>query len=280
MNEIYPALIYTPDNQLQISNGAQHDGALKRDFAQRAYRLAGIPGYTFTENEAGVTLNVDVADVVSVGADVEFYEPTAVKLIQNIAGLFTEDDTAGDPVLDLDFLWDTAVNGVAYTHFQRWLNAGALNEESALRAMMAMAMPLGRGAVNMVSRGFGFTQPPNSYKEGSSGPYSFGITMPSSNFRLIVTDPENAANKKRGNVTWNWVNLSTLGDCACWGVVAEERDYVYLTRGSSELYNMATHNLDTPGQTLGLVLGIASLAYEASRYQGTEDIFADVEWDE
>jgi hypothetical protein len=279
MSEIYPALVYTPENQLQISNKAEYDGTLRANFAQQAYRLAGTPGYTFIETEAGITLNVDVADVLSVGDEIDLDEPTATRLIRNIADLFEPDDTAADQVFDLDFLWDTALDGATYTHFQRWLNAGELNQESALRAMRAMAMPLGRRAIKMVNSGFRHAQPPNSYREGNNGPYSFGITTPADNFRLVVADPEAAGDTRHGNVTWNWLNMSTLGDCACWGVTGEKREYLYLTEGSSRLYSMTTHNLDTPGQTLGLLLGIASLAYEASRYQGREDIFANVEWD-
>lgn len=87
------------------------------------------------------------------------------------------------------------------------------------------------------------------------------------------------ASGRRGKVAWNWIDLSTIGNCACWGVDGEKRGRIYIRDESTRLYEMGPHNVDSSVQSLSLVLGAAALAYRAAMYKGTEGILDNAEWE-
>ena len=106
----------------------------------------------------------------------------------------------------------------------------------------------------------------------------FRIVSRSEEFRFSsIEDTGEEGIVRNGKVRWNWIDISTIGSCACWGPAGEERSRMLLHSPITRLYNMDPHNVDFAMQSLSLVLGMAVLADEASRYEGEEDIFADAE---
>ena len=79
-------------------------------------------------------------------------------------------------------------------------------------------------------------------------------------------------------VAWNWMDLSTIGDCACWGVAGDDRGWVDISPETNRLYEMGPHNVDYALQSLSLVLGAATLAFATAQYEGKEDILANAKW--
>ena len=109
------------------------------------------------------------------------------------------------------------------------------------------------------------------------------------NFRLVVRREEfhvdkreetpHATSTREGKVNWRWLDMTTFGDCACWGVVWEERAHMIVVPTTLRLYEMTPHNIDSARQSLSLMLGLGALVHYAAKYEGREDIFADAEWD-
>ncbi len=85
---------------------------------------------------------------------------------------------------------------------------------------------------------------------------------------------------KHGTGQWSWLDLTTIGNCACWGVSGDDRQRILLpgVNENQRLYDMQPHNVDFARQSLSLVLGVGTLAYAAAHYEGDEDIYANIEW--
>lgn len=195
--------------------------------------------------------------------------------VRQITGLFNERDGT-DRVLGFE-LWDKHGARVAvYDQFQRFINSNVSRSEETFRSVLeAMAMPFGQEIAKKYLDEFEYR---GDY-EASAG---LAFYIKAFNDRFEYTEFQQTQDEqieRTGRVKWNWVNIATLGNCACMGVDAGGRGDLYRDENNpSRLYNIEPHNVDFSRQSLSLVLGHARLADEATKYPGREDNFSDTEW--
>jgi hypothetical protein len=198
-------------------------------------------------------------------------------LISALLPYYPEDDI--DRVFALPWIGDRGVSGVVYQQFQRWIDCEeGIDEETARACIQAMAYPFGEEFTEQAKKEFRLWGDEGYHAEGSMFEYVVSQgTM--SHFTITQSiETEDTVTYKRGEVEWKWVDFRTLGSCACWGVNGEERDRLYMDRRTLRLYEMLPHNIDFAHQAFSLMLGAGALAHKAATYEGTEDVFANVNW--
>jgi hypothetical protein len=184
-----------------------------------------------------------------------------------------------DRVFGLEFISGRGSTGNIYEHFQRWIDKMTITEDIGRQCVRAMAIPFGSEHKTRAMKKF-------SYRSGSdftqiSADYHFNLNVHRDKFGIIKSEQtDDSVIETHGKVDWGWVNLSTLGECACWGVPGDERERVRLRPGTKILYNMEPHNVDYARQALSQILGMGTLAFHAAMYKGDEDILANAEWEE
>ena len=138
-----------------------------------------------------------------------------------------------------------------------------------------MAIPFGEEYLGKVRKDF-------TYHCDWASASLFELGLPAGSMRDFILSESKVTDKafvsRTGEVEWNWVDLRTLGSCACWGVDGNERTRLRIDNSSLRLYEMQPHNVDYSHQSLSLALGSGALAYKAVEYEGREDVFADVKW--
>lgn len=276
MPEISPRITYSPQGVLTIRKTLDGDFT-PAEFARQADILSQKPGYSVTDEGFDTVVSVDVDRVVPPTKGIDFLNTTSAHLINNVGHMahFAPDDDR-DGVFSADYWISNGASGVVHPHLQRWLNAGRLDEGSARRCIDAMAQPLGTEVRQAVQDDFFFHGDERGVVANAHG---LGVITRTEGFTVTVDDTAGEPGAYRqGEVRWNTVELSTVGSCACWGVTGEQRQRVVLEPGSNRLYDMWPHNVDYAPQSLSLVLGAASLAYDAAQYPGREDVLADVQW--
>jgi hypothetical protein len=237
-------------------------------------RIAERPG-GYLDNKG--TLHVEVKQAV--GSDFGHTKSGAIRGFLDTVGrlLPSHPEDAIDRVVHPLWLSATGIEAAVYPHFQRWLNTQShLNERVAKETLLAMAVPFGKEREQDVKREF------RLYQQRASTDL-FEITMYDSHFGVNTTEEtENSYIEKVGSIVWKRLNLATLGNCACLGASAEERGRVNVAdnRPRPWLYEMVPHNIDTPRQSLSLLLGLGALAYHTSLYSGQGDILEHADWAE
>ncbi len=179
-----------------------------------------------------------------------------------------------DRVINIDGLHKTGIQAGVYPQYQKWMNAHGLNEENARATLEAMAIPFGEDYEKEVKKGFSFGYYQNGEAANSSG---LIVCVRHEDFGVVIEDSEKQEIKS-GRVNWGWTELTTLGACACLGVNGNDREFVPIWDNTKKLYEMTPHNVDTVRQSFSLLLGLGSLAYAATRYEGDEDILDSVAW--
>lgn len=282
MLELSPRITYSPDNILELRKAVETDNdELQVAYSRHKEVLDGKPGIEVIEDGPETTVQVQIHKVVRTGKELNFSNPAADKLIDSLWH-FTHFDyqDARDGVFSLDFWSATGATGVIYPQFQRWLNSAELSEEVARRCITAMAYPFGAEARKKAAKDFSYKTDGQNAMAGDRG-FTFGVTSKRDKFGIAAYDEiGDEPIYKQGEVAWNWLDLSTIGSCACWGASWDERERVHITPETNRLYDMTPHNVDFAVQSLSLVLGAATLAYQAAKYTGTEDILANAEWRE
>lgn len=281
MLEISPRLTYSPDGILQLRHAIDYDdGDSQSTYDQNKEELAAKPGYEVVVNGDETLVSVQLDKVVQSSRENDFINPSAVRLIQNLRN-FTYFDyrEPRDGVFSIDFWSDKGASGVVFPQFQRWLNAQGFDEESARRAIDAMAYPFGAEMRKRARKEFRY-RTDGEYAAAGDGGFIFGVVSRREDFGIAMyEESEDEPSEKQGRVAWSWIELSTIGDCACWGPSGEARENVYIKPGRSRLYEMWPHNVDSAVQSLSLVLGIGALAYKAAQYSGQEDILENTVWE-
>lgn len=277
MAEIAPRIMYTPEGILEFRRSV--DEQELELFDQHREVLDSIPGYELDEAGQDKILRVEVAKVVKTGKELAFHNPSADALIANTKPFtYFDFDDKRDGVLSLGYWSESGATGHIYPQFQRWLNTDSISETLARNSINAMASVLGKEAVKRAKNDFKYQVGPNFVAAGDGG-FSFSVVSRSEDFGITLYDEQSDPPiNKSGKVTWNWLDLSTIGDCACWGVSGDDRERIYISPNTNELYEMGPHNIDFGTQSLSLVLGIGALAYEAAQYNGNEDILANAIW--
>lgn len=276
MSEVRPNFTYDGESDiLHINSTLDEEPAVATKQLEGVGQLESLGG-VMIEQQAN-QVNVDIEIVKSLGKYFNNYGDTALtEAIRNInAILFSDPQGMTDRVVGMTSWHYIGAHASIFPQFQRWLNSSQLSDEEVRQAIIAMTLPFGEDQTQKAKDDF------TDLGRGGYTAWSYRVAVRSETFGLhkqeetddsfVVTD---------GRVAWNSIDLSTLGDCACWGPTGEERNRIHLRPDSSKLYDLSPHNWDFARQSLSLVLGLGSLAYHASRHEGREDIFADVEWQE
>lgn len=282
MPEVHPQITFLPEGILEVrkSTGNEDQDAAAA-FTARIEQMDTLAGYEITDDGLEAIARVDIGEVTHSKEKYNFHSPKVNQLLDNL-GEFVGSVGQNDPddhIFGIDYLSNRGAYGVVFPHFQRWLSKG-LDEETAQACINAMALPFGAEGKKQVKKYYSYRTDGVNTFAGIIG-FSFSVASRRDEFGISGYDESGeTVTYKDGQVAWNWIDLSTIGDCACWGAAADQRASVNLYSGSSRLYPIEPHNVDIAIQSLSLVLGAASLAYRAAQYQGNEDIFAEAEWQE
>lgn len=149
MLEISPQITYSPDGFLEIrriiGDGVPNEAPI---VSAHKERVNGLPGYEVTEDGLGTVVSVDISRVTSNPSELDFNNPSADAIIKNlkvfIGFVGYEDPLPVDNVFSIDGWGDRGSTGVIHPQYQKWLNAGGLNEETARECLNAMAYPFGK----------------------------------------------------------------------------------------------------------------------------------------
>ena len=273
MIEIQPQVIYDPNGVLSIRTELNDEPQVESRQLDLLEQLSDSPGVNIDNKN---TIHVEIKSAF--GSNFGYARDGSISNFLSTVGLlipsFPKDDI--DRVMLPKFLSPRGFMGATFPHMQRFLNTQIpLDERVARDTLFAMAVPLGKEKEQHAKREF------NLYGQHATARF-FDIAIYDETFGVrSSTETDDSHIENSGRVDWNWVNLSTLGSCACLGANGDDRQRIYLdsSRGS-ELYEMTPHSIDFPQQSLSLLLGVGALAYHANQYAGREDILANAAWDE
>lgn len=276
--ELAPRFTYSPDGILELRR--QFDGL---DYTGRLFDIRELldctPGYSVHEEAVDSVVQVEVDRVLKTDDHISLDSENAMVLLNNLSlFLYFDYEEKRDGIVCLDFWSKHGAEAIIFPHFQRWLNARGLDENASRNCIKAMAYPLGKRAQKEALKEFRFFTDNSHSGTGLNG-LSLGVISVKEKFEVSrFEENDGSFRSENGSVFWNNVTLNTLGSCACWGVSGEERSHLLITSDTTRLYEMSPHNVDYAGQSVSLALGIGSLAYDATRYTGEEDIFEGVDW--
>lgn len=170
------------------------------------------------------------------------------------------DDTTIDRVVNLSnsLTHEVSVNH----HFQRWAETeDPLGGTVGKCAVRAMALP------------FKIDLDP----EKDIVTYNFGHahTIRGGDFSIDLRDHQFDVKQdtKKGTINLRRPLITTMGTNATWFTSGSETINV---ADNPTLYGINRHNHDTPKQTLSVLLGMASLAFYAAKYEGRENLLDNV----
>jgi hypothetical protein len=279
MNEtiLSPQFLFSPEGELVLSTGSLGEYPTSEQVS--SFRVAvletlgDMPGVTAVESDDELTATVNVEECLG-----DSFNNTGDPKISEFLGMvrvllpgWIEDDI--DRVLSVNHLNDRGLTIVVSEHFQRWLNQKGFSEEVAHDTVRSMALPFGKDNLDRAKKDFKYHELDGVGEMVIAG--SFRTTIRVNEFGLAK---EGSDKYEEVKVTWRDTDMSTIGDCACLGADAREREHVYIHDGVKQLYEMGPHNIDFARQSLSLFLGLGAMAYHAARYDGTEDIFDGVVW--
>lgn len=234
-----------------------------------------MPGITVEEGSQDITLHVDLERVLPQTEDTPTMNEKVGNFLSNVRSfIYFDYDDARDGVLSLAYWGDRGAGANIHDQFQRWLNVDAIDEVLGHHTLRAMAYPFNADMRDYVRKDWTYNKSLNATQVGIGG-FTFGLVVRNDEFGINEYGDDG---ERYGRVMWRWLDLSTIGSCACWGVSGTERDRLLVGEGRNYLYDMQPHNVDGPVQSLSLVLGAATLAYSAAQYEGREDVLSTAEW--
>ncbi len=279
MPEIRPQILYTPEGNLEIvpefGDTPEESSAYERclEAMENDWGAVVTGGGENQHIEVSIEIERTLGRYFTISPDKLEKLGKFLQAVNRLIPYHPEDDV--DRVFSLDILGHFGAQGVVNHQFQRWLNATGISEEVARKCLLTMAMPFGKDQVRKANKGF-------KYFGHSADAISFGLGLPGGDFRHFglhrYEETDTGFVAQNGEVEWSWVDLSTLGSCACWGVNGDKRTRLDIDLRTSRLYEMEPHNVDFAHQSLSLLLGAAVLANEAVSYEGREDVFASAGW--
>ena len=291
---IRPQFVYTPEGTLDFTTrlddvyypGDTSEETLKRMAEAKTRELDDIEAFDGVnleeKDDSVVTVSVEVERLLAGLAPNEYER--AAQLIFSINNLLTYyPQDLVDRVVGIDVMTDRGSNVVVNQHFQNWMQSpNSFNEEVARKAIEAMALPfasnreLTTGFKRDMRTRYRYYSDDSNYFAGFSA--MFGISLRQTTFRISRIGRSREEGEKYGEVEWFWPNISTFGNCACWGVDGAEREHTTIDDATRRLYEMTPHNVDYSIQALSHLMALGVLSYEASLYKGEEDVFDRVEW--
>lgn len=291
MSEISPQFTFSPEGVFSFERGQpefnvdQHDAeaepeldkGLEDDRDRMQDWVEELPGVTINEEGPAPTINVPVREALHEAittlraSEIEdFVVSTSVLVSQ-------QRPTGPEQVLSIRSMNEGRVSIGVHSQFQRWLNSKEVTEREALRCVKAMALPFDK--TTEAEKAFGYITVDNVVI-GDGGGFAIRSLPESFGFMKYFEEQENAY-QVAGDDVWDWIGLEVPGAPICGiGVDRKARTGIVQSADSSRLYNMNSYHVYHPRQALSLLLGMGSLAYNAERYLGREDVFEDVEWDE
>lgn len=271
-----PRITYSPDGILELHKTIEQDSIIESPVFQRKIEnIANNSKYELSLEDKELTIKLDPSEFL-VNKEQHFQNPEADKLIDDLTSFtYFDYQDKREGVFSLGFWSKLGAEGKIHTQFQRWVNSKGFSEEVARDCIKAMALPFNKEVQKQAKKEFEFYTVDNN-QIAISG--IFRIVSRNEEFNFMKIDHADSIGYKRGKVLWNWIDISTLGGCACWGPSGEERMDVQISDEINHLYSMLPHNVDTATQSVSLVLGMARLAYEASIYDGEEDILEHAEF--
>jgi hypothetical protein len=275
MSERSPQLSYSPDGMLHIQASTVSNPPPVQKQLEKLDAMTGIS----VDSANGIEVDVRAA----FGSEFKLTKPVQnISRFLNTLGriLPSDPDSSGDYVLHTPYLGVGGFNATVYPHFERWLQSpDPLTETVAKETLAAMALPFGLIYESSVQRQFKL----RATRQAEASQFSVTIFTDRFSLYSIQSTPAEFV-ETVGSVDWNWVQLSTLGNCACIGVQSEDRHLINVSETSQTrkrwLYEMKPHNVDSPKRTLSQLLGVGTLAYHATLYDGSEDILAEAQWQE
>lgn len=292
MSESRAQFTYSPEGVLQFTSGLDEgldfdDLApenlnliirTKQDRQEQLDILGAESGIKVDESKGIANINIEVVQRFEHSFDNEG-DPDILRFFMHLNRIlpsYAEDLT--DRVVNLNSITERGINGVINHQFQRWLNAHGVNETVARESALAMAIPFGADVQKKTKKDFHYFQDADlEYFDA----FGSRLAVKPEKFGLIkYEDTDTLTLESTGEVTWRNMDISTLGDCACWGAAYADRQRIFLNNDTKAIYDMYTHNIDFARQSLSLILGVGALAYHASKYEGQEDILVDSEWDQ
>jgi len=272
-----PQFIFVPEGELILSTSTQSEYPESEQAdpikVVALDKLGAMPGVNTIESNTSLTAHVDIKECLGNSFNnrgdqkiSEFFQ-----IVRALLPGWIEDDT--DRVLGVNLLNDRGLNIEVNEHFQRWLNHRGFSEEVARDTVRSMALPFGKENLNRIKKDFEYHAIDGIGEMVEAG--SFRTIVRTSEFGLMKEDSESF---KQSTVKWRNTDMSTIGNCACLGVDASQREEVLIQDGVKQLYEMSPHNTEFARQSLSLFLGLGTMAYHATQYNGTEDILAEVTW--
>ncbi|HEU5004637.1 MAG TPA: hypothetical protein VFT49_00940 [Candidatus Saccharimonadales bacterium] len=273
MAEHSPQITYNLEtDSLEINSQLDEDIKISARQQIIAEALAREPGVEAEVENGTVNTRIEVlklmADAFKNKKDAEI-----ASIINRMESLVFADPFSSDRVISLRDWFDRAAKGYIFPSFQRYINAG-ISDDVAKETLTAMARSFGSELEKRAISDY-------SGYYGKHTTWSFDLGLAPAKFGLdkLEETPEFYV-ETTGEVAWNNLKLTTLGDCACWGALGEDRGHIPLRSDRLQLYHLNAHNWDYARQSLSMVLGVGVLARHAAQYEGQEDIFAGVEWTE
>ena len=271
-----PQFTFSPEGELLLRSGNEHldPDDLIDPIRDEAYeRLGALPGVRLGADEGRLTAHIDLERCIGGNFNNQGDEGVERFLIltRRFLPSYLQDDT--DRVLSLNVINDRGLVVSVNEHFQRWLNQQGFTEEVAKETVASMALPFGDDYIEGTRKDFRY----HALEGVGELATARGVRVNIRNNEFGLTR-ETSERYEEATVNWRDADLSTLGDCACLGADAREREHVYTHEGVKQLYEMGPHNVDFARQSLSLFLGLGTMAYHAARYDGTEDIFTGVVW--
>ncbi len=290
MSEIDPQFTFSPAGLLRFERGqpeiiSEDEGRQKdpvidqpledeRDRSQDT--LEELPGVIIADKGSTKQYTVAVEEVL--GDEVEGGRIRRIEeLVQAVNVLVPQlRSTGAEQVLSVRDLSDVQLSIAVHAQFQRWLNHNGITERNvALNCLKAMAVPY--DAQDRVDKDFFFREGEN-YAFAEAAGFRVNSRHDYFNFTKYFEE-DGKAYQVAGTDEWEWIGLDVRGGGSI-GVDGTTRLDIVVPKNSSRIYKMNSRNVDYARQSLGLLLGMGSLAYQAASYQGREDVFEDVDWDE
>lgn len=285
MTEVTPSISYSPEGIFEARIFLDEDDVASQ--MSDAVRELGVgPGYEVTVSAQELHFRVAMPVLLGDSPNGELSDEDArtfIKAAQLFGGF--NSDGSKDEVVSLEYVMPGGLTLYVHPHFQRWLNDPGLAEEQSARACIdAMASVFGAEIHANTMQSMRYDPARRMGSDSNAGGDFMGFTVASGldNFRVseAVLTPDGVT-ARHGQVSWQNLRLSTLGNCACMGIDGSDREiYTGSDVGHPGLYRWNSHNVDSAVQAASLLLGAASLAHTAGQYAGREDIFADVLWDD
>jgi hypothetical protein len=268
MAEIFPRITYDDDGVLEL---AQSSKSMSQHTEQSLEAIENYPDFLITEKGDDVSVKLSIRERLSRMTDADRYgNPDFGRIIDQINPfIYFDHDETRDGVFSLDILTRNGVVGIVYPHLQRWMNTDLFTSKVGRSINDALIEPFGARQKTLLDKEYRYKR----YSDGVSAgvdPMSVSVSLRDDEFGVSLSGSNGRTEEHR--IRWRWPNITTIGNCACWGVTGEDREWLYIEQGSTRLYKMSTHNVDGPIQSLSLVLGMARMAFYASKYDGSEDI--------